>query len=485
MNIFHYYFLILLKVIISSNNKIYRIPFGLFNNKHSRNDISVINNILNNGKYLNLSIGTPSQITPLELDTNSQTFSISSFHFNRNLSSTYEQISRSEAHFEYEVAEYGFTSKDSLIIGDNINEKINFILGTKYQNTRNNNLGIIGLLIPSRVQYGVYPFFTSLKQSKLVNSSIWTLKFFENISLIEQITYNEENKCIGEFIFGDEPSKYENDSQKYNASEYYKIHPLSTKDIIYWDFEFTNIYLKFKERKTDSQIYFLGRKAAEIIINFSFILGPTYFMDYIKENYFSQYLSNYTCLEKRVEYFYTYIECDSSIKLESFPDICFEHVGFENTFNLTYKDLFIEDKQDNKYIFLILKRENFLDWVLGTVFLRKFQFVFNEESKTIGYYRQPQQDNDDNNSNNKDDLNEGKKTNIIKIMIIIILAVIFSVLFIVLGMVIQKKMCNKDRKIRANELDDNFNYESSNNEENILVNNDDKKIIKDDFGKNI
>jgi len=44
---------------------------------------------------------------------------------------------------------------------------------------------------------------------------------------------------------------------------------LSNNDIIYWEFEFTNIYLTFKERKTDSKIYFLGRKAADIIINFS------------------------------------------------------------------------------------------------------------------------------------------------------------------------------------------------------------------------
>ena len=137
----------------------------------------------------------------------------------------------------------------------------------------------IGLLIPKRVQYGVYPFFTSLKNSKFLNSSIWTLKFFDNISLIDQITYNEgKDNLIGEFIFGDEPSKYEKDRKKYNSSEYYKINPLSNNDIIYWEFEFTNIYLTFKERKTDSKIYFLGRKAADIIINFLLLSGPRIFL---------------------------------------------------------------------------------------------------------------------------------------------------------------------------------------------------------------
>ena len=42
------------------------------------------------------------------------------------------------------------------------------------------------------------------------------------------------------------------------------------------------------------------------------------------------------------------------------------------------------------------------------------------------------------------------------------------------GMIIQK-VCFKDRKKRANELKDNFEYISENPDENILVINDDKK----------
>ena len=143
MNIYHFYFfLILLNEIFSSKNKIYRIPFGLFRQQNSEKDSNIINNIVTNGKYLNLSIGTPPQITPFELDTNSQTFSASNKTFNRNDSLTYEQISRDVAYFDYEVAEYGYTSKDILNIDNVVNTKINFILGTKFENTKLNNLGI-------------------------------------------------------------------------------------------------------------------------------------------------------------------------------------------------------------------------------------------------------------------------------------------------------------------------------------------------------
>ena len=40
-------------------------------------------------------------------------------------------------------------------------------------------------------------------------------------------------------------------------------------------------------------------------------------------------------------------------------------------------------------------------------------------------------------------------------------------------MIIQRKFFNKNRKMRANELEENFSYEGKNN-------NEDKKIIKDD-----
>ena len=143
MKLYHYILFLLLKEIFSSNNKIYKIPFGLFKQQNSEKEEerNIINNIIDNRKYLNLSIGTPTQLTPLELDSNSQTFSISNNFFNKNESSTYEQISKNEEYFIYDTSENGYNSKDILNI-NNTKKEINFILGTKYQNKKGNNLGI-------------------------------------------------------------------------------------------------------------------------------------------------------------------------------------------------------------------------------------------------------------------------------------------------------------------------------------------------------
>ena len=478
MNILNFYFLLLLIEFFSANDKIYRIKFGLFNPKSKESDSSFINNLFYNRIYVNLSIGTPPQILPFELDIKSQTFCISDEYFNKSLSSSYVQISR-ENYFYNEDIENGFNSKDILNINNN-GEKINFILATKYPFNRKNILGILGLKIPKFVTYGVYPFFRSFKEAKMINTYTWTVKYYDNMNLLDQIIYNKEkDNIIGEFIFGDEPSNYEKDKTKYNENEYFKINPLTTQETIYWGLEFNNIYIK----RQNIKIFYTKEKKAEIVINFSFIMGPQSFFKFIKENFFVQYTAKGICSEKKGNSYETFIECDNSPNfiVSSFPDINFDHIGFESTFKLTYKDLFILDEKSNKYIFLIIQKDYVTDWSFGTIFLRKYQFFFNEDLKTIGYYRQPGQHyegninnntNSTSNNNEQGNLNEVNKTSKVKKAFIVILVVIFSFLLFFFGMIFQRKYCNKNRKIRANELEENFSYDAKNN--------NDKKIIEDE-----
>ena len=479
MEIFQFYcIIILLKIINSSNNQIYKIKFGLFNLRQNETDLSLINNIYYNRLYLNLSIGTPPQNIPFMLDIESQTFLVSNYFFNPNKSESYERISIGEVYYKYEDVISGFNSKDILNINSIYNnkdntKKINFILGkgTRIPSKEKDNFGLLGLRIPKKVQYGVYPFFHSLKSAELINSFTWTLKYFDNISLFDQITYNKNGEnIIGEFIFGDKPSAYEQDKNKYDENEFYEINtiPNSKNDnYFFWDIEFNNFFLSFKN-KNKTIDYYYGEKV-QIVINLSFILCSSSFFEFLKKNFFNEFLSNKICSEKKFDYYYYYIECNSVLNIESFPDISLESRGFRTIFNLTYKDLFIKDEKNNKYIFLMFSSSFYPgnSWALGTPFLRKYQFVFNEDSRTIGYYRNNNRKNDNNN------LKELNKTKKIKTTLIIFLIVIFSVLFTIFGMIIQRKFFNKNRKMRANELEENFSYEGKNN-------NEDKKIIKDD-----
>ena len=465
--------------LITTNKNIYKIPFGLFNQKTIRNNSKgMIHDIFYNSIYVNLSIGTPPQIVPFCLNINSQTFSISNFDFNMNHSSSYESTSKGEDSYENEEVIYGFNSKDVLNINNNSKQKINFILGTKYKN-KNKILGIIGLMIPKKIQYNVYSFFDSLRIGGFINSCSWSLKYFDNISLFDTIVYDSKNNnknIIGEFIFGDEPHNYEKDKEKYNKTEFYKISPFPYDGDLYWDIEFNSVFLSFKENKknTNTKIYIQGdNKMAEIIPNNMFIYGPNELFDSLKKNFFNKYFENNICREKKINNnFNYYIECDydSPFNILSFPDICMEHKGFEAVFNLTYKDLFIIDKNNNKYIFLIFNQKFFSGWVLGSIFLRKYQFVFNEDFKTIGFYKSKTYLDYKNNANLSYRANNVK---IIKYIFIFLFLIILSFSFIFFGMIIQRKIFNKSRRIRANELEDNFSYDSKfiNDRKNNNINN--------------
>ena len=244
MKLFLYNCLILIIEIFSQNNNVLKFPFGLYKLESYRKENSTMFKIINNIKYVNLSIGSPPQLTPLELDTNFPTFSISNKYYNKSESTSYKQISEKEEYFIYEASDNGFLSNDIINIDDKTKKEINFILGTKYIAKKYNNIGIIGLHIPIKVQHGVHHFFNSTKEAGLIKSYVWTLKFFNNISLFDQITYQEnKDNIVGEFIFGDEPSNYENDIYNYNKKGYYKVNGLSTTDSIDWELSFSNIYI--------------------------------------------------------------------------------------------------------------------------------------------------------------------------------------------------------------------------------------------------
>ena len=485
--------------------------------------------LLYNLAYVNLSIGTPSQIIPFQLNINSQSFYVSKEYFYSNLSSTYELTSNNEISYYINELYKGFNSKDILRI-NNIEKKIDFSFGTEIQ--KENSLGGIGLLIPKEFKKDCYPFFTSLKKAGIINSYTFTLKYFSNISIKDLIyNYEKENKIIGEFIIGDEPHNYETNKSIYNESEYIKINALYQLDGLYWDIKFDSIYIQLKDNQIDqsenheSKIKVVGYNFAEINPDIGFILAPRDYLNSLKKFFFNNYKD--ICKERTLPNEFIYFECDKndSFSMISLPDLYFEHINLETTFNLTYEDLFILDEANNKYIFLVFNRRGVSNWVFGTVFLRKYQLTFNVDSKNFGFYKsinkysnrnEKEKENKDNtddknnkgedkekdnkdipddNKNNtnktnednsninneKNKNNDNKNTNensktenknnnsnnqSMMYIIIGILFLVFSVLFIFFGMFIQKK-CNNKRRKRINELEDvdnnEYNYIDKNN----------------------
>jgi len=128
-------------------------------------------------------------------------------------------------------------------------------------------------------------------------------------------------------------------------------------------------------------------------------------------------------------------------------------------------------------------------WSIGYSLLKKYQFVFNQDSRTVGFYNpditiekeietdsgiysddintDEEQKNKDNekvkNDTNKEPGNQGKNDNIKKtglsIEIVILIAVLSGVVFLVIGIVVLKFISKKlKEKKRAKELDENYDY---------------------------
>ena len=459
-------YVILIKIFLS---EIIKVPFGIINTEKDSDSYPLIGKLLFNKLYINLTIGNPPQKIKVYLRKDSYALYISEKNFNNNISDSYKSNNILETCF-LDIYTTGYLSKEIIRIGDyqnNNNKKLDFVLAV----SDDNSLGALGLKIPHNFPEGMYSFIYSLKNNSIISSYTWTLKYYSNKKLIDSI--NDRNDPIGELIIGGEPHEYEENKAKYPSNEYRFVEAPTHSYKYYWDLKIKSVYII-----SDSKIEMINNnyKKDEVSLKAesSVIFGTNVYYDIIYSHFFKKY--NYTtnniCEEKKVpsKSNFNYIECSNNNELfdiKKFPNIYFESYELNTTFELTYEDLFVLDEETNKYIFLIVFPTNYIgtEWGLGIPFMRKYQFTFNEDKKVIGFYH-----NDEKNNINN---NDGKGNKIGLYILIGFSFILFCGLLITLGMYIHKYFYGEKRKKKANELDDDFTYETNEN------NNSDTKINKE------
>ena len=271
---------------------------------------------------------------------------------------------------------------------------------------------------------------------------------------------------------GDFPHNF--DSKNFYKSQLINTYTSYTSgNILKWELKFNNIYYKNnkdKEVKINDKIIKLDPSNYLIHV-------PKDYFESITENFFEKYIIEQNCISDSFDE-YDFIYCHKSDKfsineIKTFPTIYFEHINLDFTFELSYKDLFVE--KDNIYWFLAISDSQFYvnDWIFGNIFMRKYQFVFNLDTKEIGFYN-PKLNKKQNNDNNKN----GSKTFLYIILIILLIIILIGV-----GIFIKMKFFpSKAKKKRANELDDDFEYVSHKNDNNNIINNEenDNKLFNTD-----
>ena len=381
--------------------------------------------------YTQVTIGSDNQKLELSLKLNkyityiigSKISNLKSDFFNEKKSETYEEISTKVIEPNDEIFIKGIKSSDNFIFGENIKyDKYIFYLSQK-QNF--DETGQIGLkMIPLNVDkdFSGEGFVDQLKVKSLISSYNFYFKY--------EVKDENEFKYKGNLIIGGMPHEIE-PSELFNYNNfvqtYAEINELNTRWVI-----------KISSVSYGNEII-TENDSAEFSTTFGFILAPVNFIPI-----FDKFFNNDNCnKEHNGEYLYLY--CDKYVDITQFKDIFFRTSNKELNFTLTYKDLF--RKIGDNYYFLILFNEDTNQWEFGHIFLKKYIMVFNGDKRTIGYYYQSG-DND-------------KKSNIFTIYILIIISIIFGITIIGLLIYIFYFRPKNKRKIRPNELEENFDYTSS------------------------
>ena len=136
----------------------------------------------------------------------------------------------------------------------------------------------------------------------------------------------------------------------------------------------------------------------------------------------------------------------------TFPSLKLILQQYNMTFALNKEDLFF-DKYGKAFFLIIFKKSSSQNniWELGESFFAKYQFTFDVDRKTVGFY---------NKNFKSENTSEQSKGSGGMIALYIIILVIIVAILVAVAYYFGKKF-NESRKRRANELnDDDFEYSS-------------------------
>ena len=452
---FPFFFFFIIIIILSNFNYINSVIYLPFKTK-----TKYISNDDFFSKYLstNFEIGTPPQKIEAEIDFREIDFHLSytrryiNFSYNRSLSKTYINTTN------YKISTNNFLSGCKanetfyFFITNNLNVKKEFNKIPFFMSSQENYKfgAVLGFAISWK---GARNFVYSLKNSETINSYTWTLQF--------------NNLNNGILIIGSEPHIYNNSFYDENKLKYTKIY--KENNIFSWCFEFNKIISGNEIININYKKILLGIIRPEI----KGIIAPLEYYTIIKNNYFEKYLDLNICKEisffeknisnndiydeKKIEYYR--IEClndkYNKNEMNNFPNLKFENIPLNYSFIFSGNDLFL--KEDDKYIFQIYCT-NVSYWYLGRLFLYKYQLIFNEDNKLIGFY------------NGKKEIEKTKVNNFFKISLILIICIFFLFLFFVFYKKMKMYLLQNNKK-NAKELEEEFSYKNSDNDNDNKENN--------------
>ena len=389
---------------------------------YSDDDDEVSLNIFKNDIYCNMTVGDQKIPFLIVFDKeltfivdNNYTFS----KYNREKSKNFQRKSEKINNYVFEHLQLGFNASDTFSLKNQNNKKIKvsdmpFILGT-YINPKSDFQfpAQLGLKKKTYQNPQIFNFIENLKLKGIINSQVFFFKFNENEG--------------GKIVIGSYPHEYDKD---YDAKYLIQSSSLEMGTSNNWFLKFN--YLFYGDNKTDihNQICELSPEKGMIVLTLQM-------EKIIHDSFFKQLIDEKKCVRIKVKYSYHYI-CLDDININNFQNITFRHIGMEYDFILEPKDLFYH--YYDRYFFLISFRDSFYIY-LGKPFFKKYNLIFNQDSKQLAIYSYYEESN--------------KKFQKLNYALPIVLIIIFAILVCVF---IYALHVYKLKKTRKNEIIENYDY---------------------------
>ena len=419
---FLFIFIFIFSSIFTKNNIFFKIK-----KIYNKDDISFF--LIDNDIQTELKFGTPAQKVPIFIVFNEYLSVIT----NKSVGGKYNSInSKTYINTSY-VDVFYFLNKGQSFYGKNSKDNIHFNIKNNYIesnqiSTKTFNYSFI--LCSTKEE-------DEKKKKNMIGLQFRPVYSERDENFLNQLKENNEIQTFTYFInFPDSEIIF--NVQNYGDFNYINYKLDNFKTII----EFDNIEYNNESDYTNE---------AEINFDFNGITSTLNYLNYINNTFFEKYYNNNICYDIQITYkdIYLVIACDKSkFNYKDFPSIFFYHKKLNKTFELNKDDLFIE-KNNTIYFLVYHHKIIFPKWILGYPFLKKYRIVFDPEKKIIGIPNR-------NFIIKTEHLNKNQI-----IIIFLILIIIFMFLIFIKFCLILKNKIN--RKIRANELEENYEYLSNQN----------------------
>ena len=437
-NIFFFIFFIIRLFSYISSNKII-LPFTTKLYPYDPDDEFKF--IFKNEIYTTLEVGNPPQNIELYLTMRTPFFIIkdnNTFpnYYNNFSSTTYKYYDNTSTYyFNDDVLKKGIQSSEKIKLQTSFNlmdkteiQNFDFIYGTDYKGDSKRHSGVLGIqFFSTSFNYQKeINFINTLKKNRLITNYIWNL--------------NYTSKDNGYLVIGEYPHTFNNKKYDKENLNQVNVHQEGGQKIV-WNLYFDNI--QYGEKKLNEH------RTGKFAPQYGVVFGPHYFDTYITSEFFQEYIDNKKCERKTYDGKHDYYVCDQNIKISKFKNIEFTEKDLsDKKFVLTKDDLFL--KKNGKLYFLVVFGKKWkwqYSWTLGKPFMKKYNFLFDQDGKQILYYN----DNDSKSI-------VGNKN-----FVYLIWGGI-GILLIVIGFLSYYLMkLLKERKKRLYELDDEFDYNTNGN----------------------